>query len=275
MNDSRLRRPSAVRTLRVGELKVSYVPDGAMLLKPAGTPPGTADGPGSGYGAHLNDTRRLVANTGGLLVEFRGRALLIDAGFGPRAVPEDPGDPGRGAAHGGSLPGNLALLGRSPEDIETVAFTRLRPDRTGWACVDPPLFTRADFVIHKPAWDPCDPAVAALGPRTRPVLAGDEIFPGVHALDLSGHGAEQGGFVIASHGTRLLAFGDALVSSLQIRHPEWSAIPDADPARSAHDRRLLIAELLRPDTLGFGIRFADVVFGRVRPHGKGAAWHPL
>ncbi|WP_405618624.1 MBL fold metallo-hydrolase [Streptomyces sp. NBC_00076] len=275
MNDSRLRRPSAVRTLRVGEMKVSYVPDGAMLLKPAGGPPATADRHWSGYSAYLNDTRRLVANTGGLLVEHGTRALLIDAGFGPRAVPENSDHPDRGAVHGGSLPGNLALLGRSPTDIETVAFTHLHPDHIGWACVDPPLFTRATFVIPKAEWDHCDPEVAALEARTRLVLAGEEVFPGVHAVALPGHTAGHTGFVIASHGVRLLAFGDAMLSSLQIRHPEWSAISDADPDRSELHRRRLIAELLRPDTLGFGIHFADVVFGRVRPDGREAAWHPL
>ncbi|MFQ3555777.1 MBL fold metallo-hydrolase [Streptomyces gramineus] len=271
MTDSRLRRPSAVRTLRVGEMKVSYVPDGAMLMKPAGTPPAAVDRHWDRYGAHLNDTRRLVANTGGLLVEHGSRALLIDAGFGPRAVPEDPGHPDRGAVHGGSLPGNLALLGRAPTDIGTVAFTCLHPDRVGWARVDPPLFTRAAFVIPKAEWDHRDPAAAALESRSRLVLAGDEVFPGVHAMALPGHT----GYVIASRGTRLLAFGDVLVSPLQIRHPEWSAISEADPAGAELRRRELIAELLRPDTVGFGIRFADVVFGRVLPDGPDAVWQPL
>ncbi|RPE42410.1 glyoxylase-like metal-dependent hydrolase (beta-lactamase superfamily II) [Streptomyces sp. Ag109_O5-1] len=275
MNDSRLRRPSAVRTLRVGELKVSYVPDGAMLLKPAGSLPTDPDRHRAGYGAYLNDTRRLVANTGGLLVEHGGRALLIDAGFGPRAVPEEPGHPHRGAVHGGALPGNLALLGRPPQDIETVAFTHLHPDHIGWARVEPTLFTRAAFMVPKGEWDHRGPAATAMESRTRLVLPGEEIFPGVHALALPGHTAGHTGFVIASRGTRLLAFGDALLSPLQVRHPEWSAGHDDDPAQSERHRRRLIAELGRPDTLGFGIHFADVVFGRVRPHVEGAAWQPL
>lgn len=229
MNDSRLRRPSAVRTLRVGEIRVSYVPDGAMLLKPAGSLPATVDRHWSRYGAYLNDTRRLVANTGGLLVEHGTRALLIDAGFGPRAVPEDPDHPDRGAVHGGSLPGNLALLGRSPNDIETVAFTHLHPDHTGWACVDPPLFTRATFVIPKAEWDHCDPMVAALEARTRLVLAGDEIFPGVHAVALPGHTAGHTGFVIASHGVRLLAFGDAMLSPCRYGTPSGPPPPTPTP----------------------------------------------
>ncbi|WP_448320769.1 MBL fold metallo-hydrolase [Streptomyces sp. CO7] len=274
MNDSRLRRPSAVRTLRVGDLKVTYVPDGAMLLKPAGAPSAVLDRHLGGYAAHLNDTRRLVANTGGLLVELGARALLIDAGFGPHAVPEDPAHPYRGAVHGGSLPGNLALLGRAPEDIETVAFTHLHADHIGWACVEPSLFARAAFVIPKGEWDHRDPAAAVLEPRARLVLADDEIFPGVRVFTLPGADGPTG-FAITSRGTRLLAFGDTLLTSLQVRHPEWSVTADADPVRASRHRRHLIAELLRPATLGFGIHFADVVFGRARPHGEGAAWHPL
>ncbi|MET7679213.1 MBL fold metallo-hydrolase [Streptomyces sp. NPDC005423] len=275
MNDSRLRRPSAVRTLRVGALKVSYVPDGAMLLKPAGPLPAAVDRHWPRYGAYLNDTRRLVANTGALLVEDGARALLIDAGFGPRAVPEDPAHPHRGAVHGGALPGNLALLGRAPEEIETVAFTHLHADHIGWACVEPPLFGRAAYVVPKEEWDHRGPEAAALEPRARLVLAGDEVFPGVHALALPGHTPGHTGFVISSRGTRLLAFGDALLSPLQIRHPEWSAGGDDDPAQSERHRRRLIAELRRPDTLGFGVHFADVVFGRVAPHADGAVWCPL
>jgi hypothetical protein len=34
-------------------------------------------------------------------------------------------------------------------------------------------------------------------------------------------------------------------------------------------------ELEEPDTIGFGIHFADVVFGQVRRDGDGPAWRPL
>ncbi|MEU9427422.1 MBL fold metallo-hydrolase [Streptomyces sp. NPDC048342] len=37
-----------------------------------------------------------------------------------------------GAADSGALLETLALLGRSPEDIDTVAFTHLHTDHTGW-----------------------------------------------------------------------------------------------------------------------------------------------
>ncbi|CAM5255314.1 hypothetical protein SGRIM128S_01908 [Streptomyces griseomycini] len=34
-------------------------------------------------------------------------------------------------------------------------------------------------------------------------------------------------------------------------------------------------KLEEPDTIGFGIHFADVVFGQVRRDGHGPAWRPL
>jgi glyoxylase-like metal-dependent hydrolase (beta-lactamase superfamily II) len=280
VNDRRLRRPSAVCSLRVGDLKVSYVPDGAMLLKPAPPLPPHEMRHRSPYTAHLNDTARLVANTGGLLVQDGPRSLLIDAGFGPHSVPEEPSHPYLGTLHGGSLMTNLAKLGARPDEIETVAFTHLHPDHIGWATTDPPVFTRATFAIPETAWHD-HPGTPAL-PRTtehriRLVVPGEVVFPGVRALSLPGHTTGHTGFVITSRGERLLAFGDALHSPLQVRYPNWFTVPDDDPVQSERHRRRLIAELRRPDTVGFGIHFADVVFGRVvaDEHGEGAEWHPV
>ncbi|WP_299537792.1 MBL fold metallo-hydrolase [uncultured Streptomyces sp.] len=284
MNDRRLRRPSAVRSVRIGDLRVSYVPDGAMLLRPPGPGPRTADGTPSAHGPYLNDTARLVANTGGLLVQNGSRSLLIDAGFGPHSAPEDPGHPYLGTVHGGSLLDNLVLLGTAPEQIEVVALTHLHADHIGWACVVPPRFTRATFAVPESEWENrhlvaglSSVAVAAVEARIRLVVPGEEVFPGVRALALPGHTAGHTGFTITSRGERLLAFGDALHSPFQVRHPEWFTAPDSDPSRSEVQRRRLIAELGQPGTLGFGIHFADVVFGRVVPHGRdgGADWHPV
>ncbi|MFD5625560.1 hypothetical protein [Streptomyces sp. NPDC127072] len=64
-------------------------------------------------------------------------------------------------------------------------------------------------------------------------------------------------------------------SPIQIRYPEWSAAPDHDRAQSADFRRRLVAELEEPGTVGFGVHFADVVFGRVRQDEGGPVWHPV
>jgi hypothetical protein len=49
-----------------------------------------------------------------------------------------------------------------------------------------------------------------------------------------------------------------------------------DSAESADHRRRLVKELQRPDTIGFGGHFADVVFGRVEETADGRPdWRPV
>ncbi|ROT33758.1 MBL fold metallo-hydrolase [Micromonospora sp. HM5-17] len=284
----RLRRPPGIRAIRLGDTRVSFVPDGVVPLAPRGWLPDTTEEFWAAHPEYLDESGNLVASIGGLLVEHGERALLIDAGFGPRTQPAEPGE-AHGDIHGGALLKNLADLGRSPEDIEAVAFTHLHVDHIGWAWHpapggDQPVFPHADYLVAAPEWAQREllesegttkEIAAALAPRVRTVDDGQEIFPGVRVQTTGGHTAGHAQYVITAGGTRLIAFGDALHSPIQVDHPEWSAGNDHDRAWSAEHRRRLVAELAKPDTIGFGIHFADVVFGRVRPGGDGPAWRPL
>jgi hypothetical protein len=169
-----------------------------------------------------------------------------------------------------------------------VAFTHLHSDHLGWAWHpvpggDRPVFAHADYLVAEPEWAQRDllaahgmaEEVAGLAPRVRTVTDGQEVFPGVRVRISAGHTAGHAEYVITSGGQRLIAFGDALHSPIQVDHPEWSAAVDHDPVLAAEHRRRLVAELEEPDTIGFGIHFADVVFGRVRRGGAGPAWRPL
>ncbi|MEU7279378.1 MBL fold metallo-hydrolase [Streptomyces sp. NPDC045431] len=284
----RSRRPAGIRSVRLGDLKVTYVPDGDVRLRPRDLLPDTTDAVWAARPELLDASSFLVASIGGLLVEHGDRALLIDAGFGPREWPADPQGP-RGRIHGGALLDNLARLGRRPEDVEAVAFTHLHADHTGWASypapgADRPAFAHAAHLVTAPEWAPhaasaargdADEEIAALAPRVRTVADGEEVFPGVRVRLTPGHTPGHAAYTLASGGQRLIAFGDALHSPIQAGHAAWSSAFDGDPVRSATHRRRLLAELERPDTIGFGIHFADVQFGRVRRGGDGPAWHPL
>ncbi|MEV0150336.1 MULTISPECIES: MBL fold metallo-hydrolase [unclassified Nonomuraea] len=286
--DERLRRPSGIRSVRLGDTRVSYVPDGDVRLPPRGWLPDTTDEIWTAHPDYLDDSGHLVASIGGLLVESGDRALLIDAGFGPQSLPPDPGTP-RGVINGGALLDNLARLGRGPEQIEVVAFTHLHLDHLGWAWHPAPgddqvAFAHAAYLVAEPEWARHDlleahgtpkEVIAALAPQVRTVADGQEIFPGVRVRITAGHTHGHAEYVITSGGQRLIAFGDALHSPIQIDHPEWSAAVDHDPVLSADHRRRLVAELEEPGTIGFGVHFADVVFGRVRRDGDGPAWRPL
>lgn len=286
--DERLRRPSGIRSLRFGSIKVTHVPDGAVQLLPLGWLPDSTEETWAAHPEYLDDSGSLVAGIGGLLVEHGDRALLIDSGVGPVSLPAEPGNP-YGAMRGGALLDNLDRLGRPAREIEAVAFTHLHLDHIGWAShpapgSDRPAFTRAEYLVAEPEWSRRElleahgtsaAALASLAPAVRTVQEGEEIFPGVRVWLTPGHTAGHAAYVITSGGTRLIAFGDALHSPIQTDHPDWSAAPDHDAQQSAGFRRQLVAELGKPDTIGFGVHFADVVFGRVRPSGDGPSWQPV
>ncbi|MFF3676586.1 MBL fold metallo-hydrolase [Streptomyces sp. NPDC002120] len=282
----RLRRPAGIRSIRLGDTKVSYVPDGDVRLRPLSVLPGTTAEVWAAHPEYLDATGHLVGSVGALLVEHGNRALLIDAGFGPQAH-EAPDGP-LSTIQGGALADGLAELGRRPEDIEAVAFTHLHADHLGWACHpapggDQPVFAHADYLISEPEWERRDllegqgmgEQVAALAPRVRTVADGQEIFPGVRVRITAGHTVGHAEYVITGGGRRLIAFGDAMHSPIQVDHPDWSSAFDHDQARTADHRHRLVAELAEPDTIGFGVHFADVVFGRVRRDGEGPAWRSV
>ncbi|WP_172386120.1 MBL fold metallo-hydrolase [Streptomyces sp. MNP-20] len=286
----RLRRPARTRTFPLGELRVSYVADGAVGLKPRGWLPAATDSDWETYADHLDERGHLVASVGGLLVEHGDRALLIDAGFGPQAFPDAPDNPLIGALRSGRLLDSLDELGRAPGTIEAVAFTHLHGDHLGWAWNPAPggtepAFTRAAYLFAKPEWDQrhlaashgaTEEVLAVLAPKVRTLTDGEEVFPGVRALVRPGHTVGHVTFEITSGGQRLLAFGDALHSPVQVTHPEWSAAVDHDPGVAAEYRHWLVNELTEPGTLGFGVHFADVVFGRAERDSQGrTVWAPL
>ncbi|WP_204357742.1 MULTISPECIES: MBL fold metallo-hydrolase [unclassified Streptomyces] len=284
--DVRLRRPAGIRSIRLGDTKVSYVPDGDVRLRPLRLLPDTTAEVWAAHPEYLDAAGLLVGSVGALLVEHGDRALLIDAGFGPRthASADGPID----TIHGGALTDGLAELGRQPADIEAVAFTHLHADHLGWACHpapggDRPVFAHADYLVSEPEWDRRDlleaqgmtEQVAALAPRVRTITDGQEVFPGVSVRITPGHTVGHAEYVITGGGRRLIAFGDALHSPIQIDHPAWSSAFDHDLAKTAEHRRRLVAELAEPGTIGFGVHLADVVFGHVRHDGDAPAWHPL
>lgn len=274
---ARLSRAPRVRSLRLGELTITYVPDGLVRLKQPWLP--TADW--AEHRENLDADGFLVAGIGGLLIERDDRALLVDAGLGPESHPGNPADPVLGPLHGGALLDGLRRLGRTPDRIEAVAITHLHIDHLGWTWhtepgAEAPPFAHAAYLVAAPEWDRRDlaaePRLAVIAPRVRTIDDGEEIFPGVRVWYTPGHTA----YIVTGGGRRLIAFGDALHSPVQVTHPEWSCAVDHDPAESAEHRRRIVEELSRPDTIGYGNHFADVVFGRAerRPDGR-LTWIPV
>ncbi|MCP2280676.1 Glyoxylase, beta-lactamase superfamily II [Nocardia amikacinitolerans] len=278
----RLTQPAPIRTVHVGPLRVTYLPDGLTTMNARAWLPTAPDGFWSRHSEYL-DADAFVGSVGGLLIEYRERAMLIDAGFGPLTFRT-----GVGILRGGGLLDSLAQVGRDPAEIETVALTHLHADHFGWLWqaapgARRPPFAHAQVLVSEDEWHHRALAAAAgttaemldvFAPQVRTVADGDEIFPGVRVRALPGHTVGHTGFVIGFVGQRLIAFGDALHSSLQIAHPELSAVVDHDPMCSADVRHGLVEELAVPGTLGYGCHFADVQFGNAIAAAEGRMWQP-
>jgi glyoxylase-like metal-dependent hydrolase (beta-lactamase superfamily II) len=143
-----------IRSLTLGDTRLSYVPDGTATLNARLLLPEPSEQDWAQNAEYLDGDGFLLAGVGGLLVERDGRALLIDAGVGPLTVgpPLNP----YGVIQGGALLDSLATLGRDPADIEAVALTHLHTDHFGWAWhpapgSDRPAFTGADYLVAEPS----------------------------------------------------------------------------------------------------------------------------
>lgn len=289
-----LNRPSAVRMLDWGGVRATYVVDGTMAMFTDRFFPGIPREYWSKHPEAVDADRRVVMAAGGLLVERDGRALLLDAGYGDVRGETKVGDDVVAFTDSGSLPGTLAALGKSPVDVDVVAFTHLHIDHTGWAFVKDdagvaqPFFPRARYLVAAQEWVPHGHGETIAGAPGRedvidPLAVhhqsfddGAEVFPGVHALVTPGHSPGHTSFIVTTEAGRLIVFGDAFHIPAQIQHPDWPSRPDVDRDAVFVARARLLAELEQPETIGFGCHFGDQVFGRVvRDEAGSPVWQPI
>ena len=282
--------PSAVRSVRLGDVVAAYVVDGVIMIRPRAFFPDIPADEWAAWPEVFSASGEMPMSAGGLMIERGGQRLLIDAGVGPLVS-----DFVYGSIDCGSLLDVLATLGRRPEDIDVVAFTHLHFDHAGWAFrtdVDDRVaktFPNARYVLSAPEWAPYanDPdhgdastprhIIRSLASTHTLIADGEEIFPGVRAVVTAGHTPGHISYVITSaSGERLIAFGDAFHSPAQLAHPEWLSAADLNASAVMTARRQLLDELLQPNTFGFGVHFGDGAFGRVTNNDAAApTWDPV
>jgi glyoxylase-like metal-dependent hydrolase (beta-lactamase superfamily II) len=273
INTGRLGDQSAVRRLTLDDVTFTYVIDGAMSLPPEQFMPAVPAHYWAEHGENLDRRGGVPMSAGGLLVERDGRRLLIDAGLGVTD------DIGVGTVDSGELTNTLTALGLSPADIDTVVFTHVHPDHTGWAYVgEHRTFPDARYVLAAAEWAPlAGGALDGLMPQMRALVEalrrdtrltvvadGDEVWPGVVAVVTPGHTPGHTSYVVSTAaGRRLVAFGDAFHSPAQLTNTSWTTGLDSFPDEVPAARARLLAELTAPDTIGFAFHFGDQPFGRV------------
>jgi glyoxylase-like metal-dependent hydrolase (beta-lactamase superfamily II) len=279
-------KPAPLSALDLGEVAVTFVPDGEIRVDPRmayphGHEPIHADGL-----AVTDEDGMLLLSVGGILVTNGEHRTLIDVGIGDRTIPL----PGRSReqrdAHmrGGDLLNNLARLGLGPDDIDTVLITHLHADHVGWVTHERDgrcTFGRATYWVSDPEWHFWNqPANAGkpTGPRGHELQAiadarhtltdGASPAPGITAVATAGHTPGHFSFHIAGTARRAFVVGDAAHCPAEVLRPDLSWAGDLDPGAAVQIRRRLARLLSTPDAVLIGPHFPDPVFRQLDPIGS-------
>ena len=218
------------------------------------------------------------------LIKTGSDYVLIDAGAG-----------GTWEQTAGKLADSLEAAGIKPEQIGTVVLTHAHPDHI-WGLIDDLdnslRYPNAQYCISAREFDfwtsgesarltgPIEGIAAgakrvmkAIEGRTKRVKPGEEIVPGIAAIDTVGHTPGHISLLVSSGSDKLLVTADAVQNAhVSFAHPDWQPRADMDGARAAKSRRQVLdmAASAKLRVLSYHIPFPGL--GRVERKGSAYTW---
>ena len=218
-----------------------------------------------------------VVNTGNELV-------LFDTGNGP--VRRDTGV--------GNLRALLADAGYAPGDIDRVIITHGHPDHIGGLLEDgEPAFPKADYMFGQREFDFWRRGenvpesrkanrelfvklALPLADQATLVADGDEVAPGIHAIEAFGHSAGHMAYHLESEGQRLLLWGDtANHYAVSLQRPEWHAQADDDKEAAVATRKRILDMVATERLWVIGHHMPFPAVGTVEQSHDGYRWLPV
>ncbi|MCB0035830.1 MAG: MBL fold metallo-hydrolase [Anaerolineales bacterium] len=276
-----------VRSMTIGDTKITYLNDGGGIVKPTVTYPTSDEAGWETYNRFLDDNGDLIVSIGGFLIEKGDRKIIMDTGFGPMTIEF----PGFGPFIGGKYMESFAKTGVAREDITDVVYTHLHLDHCGWTTVVEDgqrvlSFPNARHVCTEAEWDFWDGDESGLGPNpelaqnalrdiVQFIKADDEIAPGITVLDTAGHTPGHISLKIDTGAETVYMIADLLHSEVQFYKPEWCVAFDADQAQARATREGILDTLAQSDVIVADGHFADRVFGRLVKDGDSYQWQAV
>jgi glyoxylase-like metal-dependent hydrolase (beta-lactamase superfamily II) len=228
-----------------------------------------------------------IVNTGSKLVVF-------DTGFGP----------GGTNPRVGHLVANMTAVGIDPKAVDIVVLSHLHPDHANGvkdasgALVFPnaeiklPAKDWAFWMSDENAGKAANDMMKNYFANVRKVFAGlenkvtkyewgQEVAPGVTALDTNGHTPGHTSFVVASGSSKVLIQSDVTnIPELFLRHPDWHVAFDIDPAQAVATRKKFYDMAAAEKALVIGFHFAFPSMGYVEKDSAAyrlvpVAWNPV
>jgi glyoxylase-like metal-dependent hydrolase (beta-lactamase superfamily II) len=227
---------------------------------------------------HPIDQARMPLNI--TLIRDGDRYTVIDCGAG-----------GHFLAGSGQFAASLDAAGIDRARVSRVLFTHAHPDhlwgaidefdsalfpaaRYGMAAAEIAFWTAEDVYSRLPEDRHAFAAGAqrvlkTLGDRLERFAPGQEVAPGILAVETAGHTPGHVAFEVAGGGETLLVLGDALIHPvISCRYPDWRSVADIDPDLAVATRWRLLERLATDRVPVIAYHFPAPGLGRIERAGS-------
>ena len=277
-----LRAEQSVRTIELGSGQLMLLSDGYMQLPLSFSLPDSIaqDERTALIERYQLDPESIRQPCTVTLWKTPEKTILIDAGGGTLFMPTL-----------GNLLDSLASVDIEPADISDVVFTHAHPDHL-WGLVDDfdeLTFPEANYYMNSVEWDywraddtidktPDARKSFVVGAQNRMVYLedriqlfkwGDEVLPGLEAMDTSGHTPGHTSFALHQGSQSLMVLGDALIHPVFSFHkPSWPSGSDQNPEKGISTRLKLLDRAVADDQSVVGFHLPDSGYGQVEKDGS-------
>jgi glyoxylase-like metal-dependent hydrolase (beta-lactamase superfamily II) len=280
------------RRWTIGDVRVTKVLETVIPTPPSGLLP-TSDAAvlarhESWLAPHfVDDAGNLLVSVHALVVESRGRRIVVDTCVGNNKLRPFPGWSDLTT----DFLERLTAAGFPPESIDTVVCTHLHFDHVGWntRLIDGrwvPTFPNARYLFGATEWghwrdatgDHALPGTVSLADSVQPVVdaglvdlvASDHrVTAEVQLEPTPGHTPGHHSVLVASGGVHAVITGDLAHHPVQFAEPDWASAGDADPSQAAGTRRAFLERHGDSATLVIGTHFAGPTAGHAARDGDG------
>ena len=221
------------------------------------------------------------------IVKSGGKTILIDAGTGGQLAPT------AGLASEG-----MAAAGISAADIDTVLISHFHPDHIFGLMekeTNAQVYPDAEILLGETEYNFWTaPDLIGKLPEGRQGLAkriqatfptwknvnqfsgGQEVAPGITAVDTFGHTAGHTAFRVASGDDQTLLLGDLMnLPALFLANLDWQLAFDADKDMATKTRKAIVAEVVSDNINIAGYHFGFPNSGKIEKDGDSHVFNPV